>query len=87
MEDRQPPDTSKELATATVWDNWSFGLGIACVFLGGMIGILPMITIVISAIAQSKPPKPRPGGWKSIIGLVAGALYFLVYLNNYGHLR
>lgn len=75
-----------EVREAAVWDNWALGLGIACVFLGGGIGLLTVVTIVISILAMNKPPKPRPSAWKHWVGLVSGSLYFLVYMHNYGHL-
>lgn len=69
------------------WANWALSLGLICILLGGTFGILPIITIIISAVGIQTASKTKTGMAKSVIGAIFGALYFLVYLNNYGHLR
>ena len=78
--------STKALDSARAWDNWALGLGIASIFLGGMLGLLPIVTFGVGLFAVTRPPNPRPGFWKGVAGLILGALYFLVYLNNFGYL-
>lgn len=63
---------------------WSLSLGIASIFLGGLFGIVPIITVVVSLIAVGT--KTGRGIWMGWIGLMLGIVFTLVYLNNYGYL-
>jgi uncharacterized membrane protein HdeD (DUF308 family) len=64
-----------------------FIMGLFSVFLGGVVGILPILTIIFSAIGLSKFDESiNKSKWQGITGLILGILYTLVYLNNYGHI-
>ena len=64
-----------------------FILGICSIFLGGDIGILPILTIIFSSIGLSNfDNKINKNKWQGTIGLILGILYTLVYLYNYGHI-
>lgn len=66
---------------------WGFRLGIVSVFLGGTIGMLPLVTIVISAIGLVKyDSNIHEKRWQGEVGLIMGLIFFIVNLYNYGHL-
>ena len=64
-----------------------FSLGIASVFLY-WIGIVPIIGLIFSIIALATyRPEVHTGRWMAVTGLVLSALYTVMYLAAYGHLR
>lgn len=66
---------------------WSLALGITSIFLGGLFGILPIVTVVVSVIALYTHRRTKhPKIWKAWVGLVLGILYTASYLYNYGYI-
>ena len=63
-------------------------LGIASVLFGAMVGILPILAVIFSAIGLAKAPsrngQGQAAGWA---GLVLGIIFTLVYMANYGHIK
>jgi len=66
---------------------WVFGLGIASIFLGGWLGIIPLIGLVLGiyAMLTMKWSKSRPT-YKIVIGLILSLLFFLLNAHYNGHL-
>ena len=65
---------------------WGFVLGIASVFLGAGMGLLPIVAIVLSIVGINKTKEEGTGRWMAVTGLALGILYFIAYLANYGHI-
>jgi len=64
-----------------------FALGIVSIFIGGFIGIIPILSLIFSAIGLYQTRKRKESGVVlAIIGLILGIIYTLVYLRNYGHI-
>jgi len=64
-----------------------FILGLFSIFLGGFIGMLPIVTVIVSIIGLVKFDKSmNKAKWQGYVGLVLGILYTMVYLYNYGHI-
>lgn len=79
-----PATPSDEENGGTAILGWSLGLGIASMFFGTTFGLLPIITVLVSVIAVWKKAG-QPRGWMGWVGLVLGATYTLLYLDNYGY--
>jgi tetrahydromethanopterin S-methyltransferase subunit F len=61
-------------------------LGIISIFLGGLLGLLPLLAIIFSLIGLSKfDAKLHKRKWQGVLGLVLGFLFTLVYMHNYGY--
>lgn len=66
--------------------NFGLGLGIVSVFLSD-IGIIPLLTIIISSIALSKVKEHNGNGkTKAIIGLILGIIYMISNAYQHGHI-
>lgn len=64
-----------------------FILGLFSIFLGGFIGLLPIVTVIVSLIGLVKFDNLiNKAKWQGYVGLVLGILYTIVYLYNYGHI-
>lgn len=62
-------------------------LGIASIFLGGLVGLLPIIAIVFAGIGLSRASaRQNAGKIQAWIGLILGIVYTVVYLGNSGRL-
>jgi hypothetical protein len=77
--------------TTMTKNNWQsatgFYLGIASVFLGGLIGLLPIAAMILSGIGLATfDSDQHKNKWMGAVGLILGALFTLVYMKNYGHL-
>ena len=64
----------------------SFALGLLCIFVGGVIGLLPIVTIALSIWGINRTKIQGTGRWLAVSGLVLGFIYLIVYSYNYGHL-
>lgn len=61
-----------------------FILGIISIFLGGLVGLLPIATLIISAIGLTQfKNNEHKNKWQGVVGLILGILYTLVYMSNY----
>lgn len=68
------------------WAIIGFVGGLLCVFFA-WVGIVPLLTITFSGIGIYYVVKRKARGkWFAIVGLILGIIYFIVYLNLYGHL-
>lgn len=64
---------------------WAVGGAILSVIIGGAIGIIPIITIIISTVALTKTKKPNSGRWLVVAALIVGVLYLIANAYNNGH--
>lgn len=66
---------------------WVFGLGIASIFLGGWLGIIPLIGLVLGiyAMLTMQWSKSRPT-YRIVIGFILSLLFFLLNAHYNGHL-
>ena len=64
---------------------WAIGSAILSVIIGGEIGIIPLITIIISIVALTKTKIPNSGRWLAVVALIIGILYLIVNAYNNGH--
>lgn len=65
-----------------------FILGLISIFLGGSLGLLPIITIIISVLGLIQFKNGSYNNkWMGIVGTILGTVYFIVYLYNYGYIN
>lgn len=64
-----------------------FSLGIISIFLGGSIGIIPILTMIFSGIGIKNTSIEKDNGRIfAVIGLILGVIYFISYLSIYGYI-
>ena len=81
-------DTTTEPVLENNWQSTTgFSLGVVSVFLGGAIGLLPIVAMILSGVGLATfDPTKHKNKWMGAVGLILGALFTLVNMKNYGHL-
>ena len=67
--------------------NIGFYLGITSIFIGRVVGIIPLIAIILTLIGYVQIEEYSTNiKRRAMIGLILGLIYFIMNLNYYGHL-
>ncbi|MFZ3578312.1 hypothetical protein [Virgibacillus sp. DJP39] len=90
MNNRSQANSLKQhnsMMAKNVWCKTSFWIGIVSIFLGGFIGIIPLVGLIFSIIGLTKFNKEVHSGlWMGIAGLILNLLYLLVNSYMNGHI-
>ena len=79
-------DKSSEKAKKHPLTYWALGMAGVSFLIGGLVGIIPIITIVISIVAITKTRAENSGRRMAVTALVIGIIYLILNAYNNGHL-